>query len=111
MHIISWGQYHNTWQYTKKYNFHIKENDSFNILQDHFYNKLQRSKMLLKYTDHLYDKQEHHTQALLHKNEPLRWYWNFQAMIYALNSIVIHIISWGKYWDILRWLYRYSSIR
>ena len=30
-----------------------KENDSFNIFQDHFYNKLQRSKMLLKYTDEL----------------------------------------------------------
>ena len=49
-----------------------KEKDSFNIDQDHFYNKLQRYKMLLKYTDHLYDKQEHLTQALLHKNEPLR---------------------------------------
>ena len=40
-----------------------KENDSFNIFQDHFYNKLQRSKMLLKYTDLLYDKQGHLTQA------------------------------------------------
>ena len=49
-----------------------KENDSFNIFQDHFYNKLQRSKMLLKYTDHLYDKQGHLIQALLHKNELLR---------------------------------------
>ena len=49
-----------------------KENDSFKIFQDHFYNKLQRSKMLLKYTDHLYEKQGHLTQALLHKNEPLR---------------------------------------
>ena len=48
-----------------------KENDSFNIFQDHFYNKLQRSAMLLKYTDHLYDKQGQLTQALLHKNEPL----------------------------------------
>ena len=25
--------------------------------------------MLLKYTDHLYDKEGHLTQALLHKNE------------------------------------------
>ena len=33
-----------------------KENHSFNIFQDHFYNKLQRSKILLKYNDHLYDK-------------------------------------------------------
>ena len=49
-----------------------KENDSFNIFKDHFYNKLQRSKMLLKYTDHLYDKQVHLTQALLHKNVSLR---------------------------------------
>ena len=40
-----------------------KENDSFNIYQDHFCNKLQRSKMLLKYTDHLYDKQEPLTRA------------------------------------------------
>ena len=31
-----------------------KENDSFNIFQDHFYNKLQRSKMILKYTIYLY---------------------------------------------------------
>ena len=29
-----------------------KEDDSFNIFQDHFYNKFQRSKMLLKCTDH-----------------------------------------------------------
>ena len=49
-----------------------KENDSFNLFRDHFYNKLQRTKMLLKYTDQLYDKQGHLTQALLHKNEPLR---------------------------------------
>ena len=48
-----------------------KENDSFNIFQDHFYNKLQISKMLLKYTDHLYDKQGYLAQAVLHKNEPL----------------------------------------
>ena len=42
-----------------------KENDSFNIFQDHFYNKLGKAKMLLKYTDdHLYDKQGHLTQAL-----------------------------------------------
>ena len=51
-----------------------KENDSFNIFQDHFYNKLVSSKMLLKYTDNLNDKQGHLTQALLHKNEPLRWF-------------------------------------
>ena len=51
-----------------------KENSNFNIFQDHFYNKLQRSKLLLKYTDHLYDKLCHLTQALLHNNEPLRWF-------------------------------------
>ena len=51
------------------------ESDSFNIFQDHFYNKLhvQRSKMLLKYTDHLHDEQGHF-KALLHKNKPLRWF-------------------------------------
>ena len=32
---------------------------------------ITRSKMLLKYTHHLYDKQGHLSQALLHKNEPL----------------------------------------
>ena len=52
-----------------------KENDSFNMFQNHFYNKLRRSKMLLKYTGHLYDKQGHLTQALLHKKEPLRRFW------------------------------------
>ena len=50
-----------------------KENDSFNIFQDHLYIKLQRSKMLLIYTEHLCDKQGHLTRALLHKNELLRW--------------------------------------
>ena len=42
-----------------------KENNSFHIFQDHFYNKLQRSKMILKYTDHLYDKQGNLTQAFV----------------------------------------------
>ena len=51
-----------------------KENSSFNIFQDHFYNKLQRSKLLPKYTDHLYDKIGHLSQAFLHNNEPLRWF-------------------------------------
>ena len=51
-----------------------KENSSFNIFQDHFYNELQRSKLLLKYTDHLYDKKGHLTQLFLHNNEPLRWF-------------------------------------
>ena len=31
------------------------------MFQDHFYNKLRRSKLLLKYTDHLYGKQRHLT--------------------------------------------------
>ena len=48
-----------------------EENGSFIIFLNHFYNKLQRSKMFLNYTDHLYDKQGHLTQALLHKNKPL----------------------------------------
>ena len=42
-----------------------KENDIFNIFQGLFFNKLQSSKMLLKYTDHLHDNHEHLTQALL----------------------------------------------
>ena len=81
-----------------------KKNDSFNIFQDHFYNKLQRSKMLLKYTDHLYGKQGHLTQALLHKNEPQRWFWacfprvlKFSNCDMYKNSIAIRILSWGKH--------------
>ena len=55
-----------------------KENDSFNILQ--------RSKILLKYTDHLYDKQRNLTQELLHKNESLRWFWTCFPRVLKLSS-------------------------
>ena len=90
-----------------------KVNGSFNIFQDHFYNKLQRSKMLLKYTIHLYEKQGHLTQVLLHKNEPLRWIWTCYPRVLKLSScdlcmkiiskyvsyceasITIRIVSWG----------------
>ena len=43
MHIVSWGKYAIPDKMPKS--TISKENDSFNIFQDHFYNKLQRSKM------------------------------------------------------------------
>ena len=73
-----------------------KENDSFYIFQDHLHNALQSSKMLLKYTDHSHDKQGHLTQALLHKNEPLRWFWTRFTRVLKLSScyLCMKIVSW-----------------
>ena len=73
-----------------------KENSSFNIFQDHFYNKLQRSKLLLKYTDHLYDKMGHLTQAFLHNNEPLRWFWTCFPRVSKLSTsdLCMKVVSW-----------------
>ena len=67
--------------------------------------------MLVNYTDHLYDKQRHLTQALLHKNEPLRWFWTRFPRIFELSScdlcmkvvsymyreasIVMSVVSWA----------------
>ena len=69
---------------------------------------------IVSYTDHLYDKQGHLTQALLHKNEPLRWFWTCFPRVSKLSicdlcmkivlwyvsyrevSIMIFIISWGN---------------
>ena len=82
--------------------------ESFNIFQDHFYSKLQRSKMLLKYSDHIWNK------GILHRY----WYMNLPRLI-KLSScdLCTKIVSWyilyheEVSWYIShneRWLFHYS---